>query len=129
MPAIEGEHNWHYQYDGLSRVTYACSDWTGTVCAPAGHEFHYSYDGAGNLLRFDKWDASTNQVEPVSYVINSANQIACIDDVSADGACDDGETLWVYDAYGNLTSDGTSTCAYDTAQPAELYRHDQLHLV
>jgi len=32
------------------------------------------------------------------------------------GACDDGEFLWVYDAYGNLTDDGATTYTYDAAQ-------------
>jgi RHS repeat-associated protein len=98
----------------LSRVTYACSDWTGTVCASTDHEFRYEYDGEGNLTRFDKWKATTSQVETVRYVINGANQIACID-ADASKTCNGSETLWQYDSYGNLKNDGTNTYEYDAA--------------
>jgi YD repeat-containing protein len=54
-------------------------------------------------------------VETLRYVINGANQIACVDDASADGICDDGEFLWQYDAYGDLLSDGVHTYTYDAA--------------
>ncbi|MBN1310254.1 MAG: hypothetical protein JXB30_02465, partial [Anaerolineae bacterium] len=108
-------YDWHYEYDNLNRLTYACAIWDDVALACNGNELYYEYDGAGNLTRFDKWDGNTEQVETVRYSINGANQIACLDDSSADGECDDGETLWEYDAYGNLLSDGTTTYTYDAA--------------
>jgi hypothetical protein len=44
-------------------------------------------------------------------VINTANQITCID---ADNShtCNGAEFNWVYDKYGNLTSDGANTYTY-----------------
>ena len=65
-------------------------------------------DGAGNLLTMSRWDDMTQQLETVAYITNGANQIACID-ADQSGLCDNGEFEYVYDAYGNLTDDGTST--------------------
>jgi RHS repeat-associated protein len=93
-------------------VIYACENWDGVSCL--GNEWFYEYDGAGNLLRFDKWNTTTNTVETVHYIYNSANQIKCVD-ADASNACDNGEFEYVYDAYGNLINDGTSTYAYDAA--------------
>jgi RHS repeat-associated protein len=96
----------------LARVIYACENWDGVSCL--GNEWFYQYDGAGNLLRFDKWNTTTNMVETVRYIYNSANQIKCVD-ADSSGACDNGEFEYVYDAYGNLINDGASTYTYDTA--------------
>ncbi len=74
--------------------------------------FTYNYDGAGNLTRFDKWNGTS--VDIVRYVYNGANQIKCVD-ADNSSACDGSEFLWVYDAYGNLTNDGTTTYTYDAA--------------
>jgi len=103
-------YRWHYEYDKLQRVTYACSDWTGAPPC-AGDEFAYTYDGAGNLISFDKW--SDGAVETVSYVYNGANQILCVDH-NDNGSCEgQAEALYQYDAYGNLTDDNTSVYTYD----------------
>jgi uncharacterized protein RhaS with RHS repeats len=43
---------------------------------------------------------------------SGANQIQCVDaDLSV--ACDGAETLWQYDAYGNLLDGGVHTYTYD----------------
>jgi len=106
-------YNWHYTYDNLSRVTSACSAWTGSTC-PAGKQFTYEYDGAGNLKRFDRFNKTTGTIETVRYLYNGANQIKCVD-ADSSGTCNGSEFLWVYDAYGNLTNDGTTTYTYDDA--------------
>jgi RHS repeat-associated protein len=73
----------------------------------------YVYDAAGNLLTLSKWNGT--EVESVRYVYNSANQIKCVDG-NANQVCGDAaDTAYTYDAYGNLTSDGTSTYTYDAA--------------
>ena len=110
-PPPPTDHTWHHSYDGLGRLIISCSDWNGTSCD--GDTFTYnSYDGAGNLTRFDKWNATTQSVEIVRYVYNGANQIKCVDADNSQ-ACDGTEFLYVYDAYGNLTNDGASTYVYD----------------
>jgi RHS repeat-associated protein len=95
-------------------VTYACSEWEASACnLSTGNEFTYTYDGAGNLTRFDKWNGSA--VETIYYLYNGANQIKCVDH-NNNGSCQgESEALYQYDAYGNLTDDGTSTYTYDAA--------------
>ncbi|MEJ2353033.1 MAG: SBBP repeat-containing protein, partial [Anaerolineales bacterium] len=56
-------YNWHYAYDNLQRLTYACSDWDPGTSTCLGEAFNYSYDGAGNLLAFSRWDEAGAQVE------------------------------------------------------------------
>ena len=100
--------------DNLIDLTYACSDWEAGTVACLGEDFTYAYDGAGNLLSFSRWDEAGSQVETVSFVYNSANQIACLDG-GGNGACGDADDVaYSYDAYGNLTSDGVKTYTYDT---------------
>jgi len=48
----------------------------------------------------------------VRYIYNGANQIKCVD-ADSSGTCNGAEFLYLYDAYGNLTNDGTSTYVYD----------------
>jgi len=49
----------------------------------------------------------------VQWFSFSANQIACLDG-NDNGVCGDVEDVaYVYDAYGNLTSDGVKTYSYD----------------
>jgi hypothetical protein len=104
-----GEYNWHYQYDDLSRVTYACSDWTGTACED--DEWEFEYDGAGNITKMVHPDSGTTL-----YTYNSANEIvtACTD-ANTNDTCDTGETqiTYQYDDYGNLTNDGQYEYIYD----------------
>lgn len=104
-------YNWHYQYDALSRLTSACSNWEAATSTCLGDGFDYAYDGAGNLLSFSRWSGTA--VETVNFVYNSANQIICLDG-DANGACEDaGDVPYSYDAYGNLTSDGMKTYTFD----------------
>ncbi|RPI80313.1 MAG: hypothetical protein EHM41_22980, partial [Chloroflexi bacterium] len=79
-------YNWHYEYDGLSRLIYACSQWDSGTSACLGESFGYEYDGAGNALSFSRWSGS--MVETVSFIYNSANQILCQDE-NANGLCGD----------------------------------------
>jgi YD repeat-containing protein len=110
-PVTELSYNWHFAYDGLSRLVSACSYWDGGTSTCLGDSFEYTYDGAGNLLSFSRWSGSA--VETVDFVYNQANQIVC-QDGDANGACGDaGDISYSYDAYGNLTSDGVKTYAYD----------------
>jgi hypothetical protein len=51
-------NNWHYEYDGLSRLVSACSDWDAATSTCLGDSFEYTYDGAGNLLSFSHWSGS-----------------------------------------------------------------------
>jgi RHS repeat-associated protein len=112
-PAMSPTYNWHYGYDNLQRLTYACSDWDAGTSTCLGDSFDYSYDGAGNLLAFSRWDEAGAQVETVNFVYNGANQIACLDG-GGNGACGDPDDVaYSYDAYGNLTGDGIKTYAYD----------------
>jgi hypothetical protein len=66
QPPAGDVQDWHYEYDALHRLTYACSDWDGAVCRGDA----YTYDGAGNLLAFDRFDSATLAVETVAYVYN-----------------------------------------------------------
>jgi RHS repeat-associated protein len=110
---VTSNYHWRYEYDGLNRLTYACSDWDTDTASCVGDAFDYSYDGAGNLLSFSRWDEAGAQVETVSFVYNSANQIACLDG-GGNGLCGDPDDVaYSYDAYGNLTSDGMKTYTYD----------------
>jgi RHS repeat-associated protein len=110
---VTSNYHWRYEYDGLNRLTYACSDWDTDTASCVGDAFDYSYDGAGNLLSFSRWDEAGAQVETVSFVYNSANQIACLDG-GGNGLCGDPDDVaYSYDAYGNLTSDGTKTYTFD----------------
>ncbi|MEJ2353527.1 MAG: hypothetical protein P8Y03_27420 [Anaerolineales bacterium] len=77
--AMSPTYNWHYAYDGLQRLTYACSDWDPGTSTCLGEAFNYSYDGAGNLLAFSRWHEAGAQVDTVNFVYNGANQIACLD--------------------------------------------------
>jgi RHS repeat-associated protein/CSLREA domain-containing protein len=104
-------YNWHYQYDALSRLTSACSNWEAATSTCLGDGFDYAYDGAGNLLSFSRWLGTA--VETVNFVYNSANQIICLDANANSGCGDAGDVPYSYDAYGNLTSDGMKTYAYD----------------
>ncbi len=78
-----------------------------------GSVFNYAYDGAGNLTSFDKWNGSA--VETVHYKYNGANQIQCVDANNNNQCGDTGDIAYTYDAYGNLTNDGSSTYTYDAA--------------
>jgi hypothetical protein len=110
---VTSNYHWRYQYDGLNRFTYACSDWDTDTASCVGDAFDYSYDGAGNLLSFSRWDEAGSQVETVSFVYNSANQIAC-QDGGGNGTCGDlDDVAYSYNAYGNLTSNGINTYSYD----------------
>jgi YD repeat-containing protein len=109
----EGQYAWHYTYDPLGRLTYACAAWTGSACA--SDEWTYTYDGAGNLLTFSRWDAAGEQVETLGFVYNGANQLACVDG-NANQQCGDPEDVaYTYDAYGSLLDDGANTYTYDAA--------------
>jgi len=55
---------------------------------------------------------TTQPGDVVRFVYNSANQIKCVDADNSQ-ACDNGEFLYLYDAYGNLLNDGASTYTYD----------------
>lgn len=104
--SIGSSGNWHYTYDGLGRVTSACSNWDGTSCL--GQTFTYAYDGAGNATRFDRWDGSQVVTTLNAY---QGNQLAdsCAD-ANHNGTCDTGETITMsqYDPYGNLLATCTS---------------------
>lgn len=107
-----GDYQWHYTYDDLGQMTFACSDWHNGDCQ--GDQWQYSYDGAGNLLLFDHWVAKDRTTVTAQYVINGANQVECIDDPSGDGVCDEA-SKWQYDAYGNLLNDHVNQYTYDAA--------------
>jgi YD repeat-containing protein len=112
-PTTSGAYDWHYEYDGLGRVTDACDLWTGSACD--GNAWTYQYDGAGNLLQLNRWDAAAGQDETVHFVYNGANQIACLDG-NANQQCGDPEDVaYTYDPYGNLTGDELNTYTYDDA--------------
>jgi hypothetical protein len=51
---MQSSYNWHLDYDDLSRMTYACSDWDAVTSTCLGDTFGYSYYGAGNLLSFSR---------------------------------------------------------------------------
>ncbi len=55
-----------HEYDGLSRLTYACAVWDFGTAACQGDSFTYQYDGAGSLLGFSRWNGSA--VETVRFV-------------------------------------------------------------
>jgi hypothetical protein len=61
---MSSNYNWHYEYDGLSRLVSVC----------LGDSFEYTYDGAGDLLSFSRWSGSA--VETVNCFYNAANKIA-----------------------------------------------------
>jgi len=108
-PPTEQAYHWHYEYDDLGRLTTACSDWDAAAvppaCKPSGHSFNYEHDGAGNLTRFDKWNATA--VQTVRYATwSKSNRIQCIDADNSGGCSGTGaESIWLYDAYGNLILD------------------------
>ncbi len=79
-----------YTYDALGRLTAADYD--------SGEYFHYTYDAVGNRLTEDTL-AGTN-----TYAYDIANRLTSVDGVP-----------YVWDANGNLLSDGVSTYAYDSA--------------
>ncbi len=79
-----------YTYDPLNRLTAADYD--------SGEFFHYTYDSVGNRLTQDTL-AGTN-----TYAYDIANRLTSVDGVP-----------YVWDANGNLLSDGVSTYAYDSA--------------
>ena len=109
-PTPSPNYNWQYEYDGLSRLVSACSDWDAGTSACLGDSFNYSYDGAGHLLSFSRWSGTS--VESVNFVYNGANQIGCLDG-DGNSICGDPEDVpYTYDPYGNQTSDGMSTTAY-----------------
>ncbi len=95
-------------------MTSACEDWdaVGQACQPGAAQWTYAYDGAGNLTHLERWEQTG--VQPVDYVYNGANQIQCVD-ADHSGACEGGELLYQYDAYGNLLFDGTTRHVYDAA--------------
>jgi RHS repeat-associated protein len=113
IPTTPGAYEWHYTYDGLGRVKEACDQWTGSACD--GNAWTCQYNGVGNLLRLDRWDAATEQVETVRFVYNGANQIACLDGNANEQCGDPEDVAYTYDSYGNLTSDGVNTYTYDDA--------------
>jgi hypothetical protein len=41
-------YNWHYEYDPLYRLTYACSDWDAVNELYLGDKFEYTYDAVSN---------------------------------------------------------------------------------
>lgn len=105
-----GTFNWHYEYDKLGRLTAACTKWTtesGGTPYCEGNWFEYTYNAAGGVLRFDRWNSTTNAVEAVRNTYNSANQLteSCID-TTMDGGCSGSEQVirYQYDVYGNLVA-------------------------
>jgi RHS repeat-associated protein len=113
-------YHWHYDYDALGRLKYACIDWDSTTstCKGGADEFWYAYDAAGNLITFSYWD-KTNifafAPTTVHFGYNGANQLKCFDAIPYNGICTTEPAAWFYDDFGNLTSDGTTTYAYDSA--------------
>ncbi len=77
-----------FTYDPLSQLT--------LVQAPSG-KAGYTYDPVGNRLRSDQ------ATGPTPYTPNALNQYTQV-----------GSSTLRYDANGNLTSDGTTTFAYDS---------------
>lgn len=102
VEAIEtvSSFNWHYEYDALYRLTYACSDWDNVATACKSNEafFRYTYDGVGNRLTQETL-SGTN-----SYMYDAANRLTSVDGVS-----------YSWDAKGNLLSDGTWSYTYNHA--------------
>ncbi len=92
--------NWHYEYDPLYRLTYACSDWdeVAAACVQDAEFFRYTYDGVGNRLTQVTLSGTNN------YTYDSANRLTGVDGVS-----------YSWDAKGNLLSDGTWSYAYNHA--------------
>jgi RHS repeat-associated protein len=90
--------NWYYEYDGLYRLTYACSNWDdiGLICQ--GDEFTYTYDAVGNRTSQIINGLTTN------YTYDSANRLTSVDGVT-----------YTWDNNGNLLSDGINTYTYDYA--------------
>lgn len=102
VEAIEtvSSFNWHYEYDALYRLTYACSDWDNVATACKSNEafFRYTYDGVGNRLTQETL-SGTN-----SYTYDAANRLTSVDGVS-----------YSWDAKGNLLSDGAWSYTYNHA--------------
>jgi hypothetical protein len=61
-PEPVGKFAWHYEYDDLGRMSFACSDWWYGICR--GNQWQYSHDGAGNLLLFDHWEVRGQRGQP-----------------------------------------------------------------
>ncbi len=132
-PEPEGEYRWRYTYDGLGRLTYACSQWDGGQCLHPNYEFRYAYDGAGNLRRFTRWDAVTHTPVSLTMDYNGANQLTRSCTASADNDCADADDQQVlryqYDATGSLDQvcgqagwdEATRTCINEIY---EQYTHD-----
>ena len=83
-----------YAYDPLYRLTSA--DYS------TGDTYHYTYDSVGNRLTQE--NMVNGQSSTVNYNYDIANRLADVDGVS-----------YVYDANGNLLSDGQNTYVYDSA--------------
>jgi len=66
---------------------------TGATESP-GSSFAYAYDPAGN-----RTSVSVNGVQQAGYTYNAANEVS--------------NPGWVHDTAGNLTSDGTTSYAFD----------------
>ena len=79
-----------YAYDPLGRLVAADYD--------DGTYFHYAYDAVGNRLTQDTLEGSN------TYAYDVANRLTSVDGVP-----------YVWDANGNLLSNGVSTYAYDSA--------------
>ncbi|MEW5938461.1 MAG: RHS repeat-associated core domain-containing protein, partial [Chloroflexota bacterium] len=90
MPIPAGPVTISYDYDPLQRLTAA--DYS------TGEFYHYTYDSVGNRLT-----EITNE-DSTTYVYDSANRLT-----SAGGV------TYVFDANGNLLSDGQNSYAYDSA--------------
>ncbi len=82
-----------YAYDPLNRLVAA--DYND------GAYFHYTYDAVGNRLTEDKSVAGLPST--VQYTYDIANRLTSVDGVP-----------YVWDANGNLLSDGVSTYSYDS---------------
>jgi len=84
-----------YQYDALNRLVSETDPVT-------GHRTVYHYDPAGNRTAKEVYDAAGTLLTRTTYTYNLAGEL-----VSVDG------TPWVWDADGNLASDGTRTFTWD----------------
>jgi RHS repeat-associated protein len=90
--------NWHYEYDPLSRLTYACNDWNAVTETCDGSFFQYTYDATGNRL------TQTTELLTNNYAYDPANRLTSVDGLT-----------YTYDNNGNLTNDSANTYTYDYA--------------
>ncbi len=89
---------WHYEYDPLQRLTYACSLWDESTGTCEGSFFRYAYDAVGNRLSEEAEEGTT------FYTYDAANRLTSVDGVA-----------YTWSDNGNLLSDGVDEYAYGHA--------------